>query len=141
MTQVNREYKGRLFAFIFGREENKAWTLSLYNAVNGSHYTDPSAIQITTIKEVLYLEMHNEVSFIIANELSLYEQQSSYNPNMHVRQCLYAAKLIEQYLEPIKRKLYWKSIVRIPAPKLVVFYNGTDDKDDEIILKLSDAFF
>ena len=46
MTLVNREYKDRLFAFIFGREENKAWTLSLYNAVNGSHYTDPSAIQI-----------------------------------------------------------------------------------------------
>lgn len=34
MTQVNPEYKDRLFAFIFGREENKAWTLSLYNAVN-----------------------------------------------------------------------------------------------------------
>lgn len=84
--------------------------------------------------------MHNDVSFIIANELSLYEQQSSYNPNMPVRQFLYAAKLIEQYLEPIKRKFYWKSIVKIPAPKLV-FYNGTDDKDDEIILKLCDAFF
>ena len=118
----------------------KTWTLSLYNAVNGSHYTDPSAIQISTIKEVLYLGMHNDVSFIIANELSLYEQQSSYNPNMPVRQFLYAAKLIEQYLEPIKRKFYWKSIVKIPAPKLV-FYNGTDDKDDEIILKLCDAFF
>ena len=45
---VSLEYKDRLFAFIFGREENKAWTLSLYNAVNGSHYTVPSAIQMTT---------------------------------------------------------------------------------------------
>lgn len=34
MTQVNPEYKERLFAFIFGREENKAQTLILYNAVN-----------------------------------------------------------------------------------------------------------
>lgn len=141
MPQITREYKDRLFAFIFGREENKAWTLSLYNAVNGSHYTDPSAIQITTIKEVLYLGMHNDVSFIIANELSLYEQQSSYNPNMPVRQFLYAAKLIERFLEPIKRKLYWKTVVKIPAPKLVVFYNGTDKYPDESILKLSDAYF
>lgn len=38
---VNKEYKDRLFNFIFGREENKAWTLSLYNAVNGSSYTNP----------------------------------------------------------------------------------------------------
>ena len=38
---VNKEYKDRLFNFIFGSEENKAWTLSLYNAVNGSSYTNP----------------------------------------------------------------------------------------------------
>lgn len=28
----------------------------------------------------------------------------------------------------------------LPLPKLVVFYNGEDEKDDEIILSLSDAF-
>ena len=137
---TTKEYKDRLFSFIFGREENKEWTLSLYNAVNGSHYTDSSQIKITTIKEVLYMGMHNDVSFILANELSLYEQQSTYNPNMPVRQFLYAAKLIEQYLEPIKRKLYWKSLQKIPAPKLIVFYNGTDEHPDETLLKLSDAY-
>ena len=140
MVTTTKEYKDRLFSFIFGREENKAWTLSLYNAVNGSHYTDSSEIQITTIKDVLYMGMHNDVSFIIANELSLYEQQSTYNPNMPLRQFLYAAKLIEQYLEPMKRKLYWKTLLKIPAPKFVVFYNGTDEHPDEVILKLSDAF-
>lgn len=31
---VNREHKDRLFNFIFGSEENREWTLSLYNAVN-----------------------------------------------------------------------------------------------------------
>ena len=137
---TTKEYKDRLFSFIFGREENKEWTLSLYNAVNESHYTDPSKIKITTIKEVLYMGMHNDVSFILANELSLYEQQSTFNPNMPVRQFLYAAKLIEQYLEPTKRKLYWKSLQKIPAPKLVVFYNGTEEHPDETILKLSDAY-
>ena len=35
MSQINREYKDRLFTFIFGREENREWTLSLYNAING----------------------------------------------------------------------------------------------------------
>ncbi len=79
---LQKEYKDRLFTFIFGSSENKVWTLSLYNAVNGSHYSNPDDIEITTIKEVLYLGMHNDVSFVIDNQLSLYEQQSSYNPNM-----------------------------------------------------------
>ena len=37
----NREYKDRVFKLIFGNEERKDLTLSLYNAVNGSNYTNP----------------------------------------------------------------------------------------------------
>ena len=40
MADANKKYKDRLFYYIFGKEENKAWTLSLYNAVNGSDHTD-----------------------------------------------------------------------------------------------------
>ena len=69
MAEDHPQYKDRLFSFIFGSEENKAWTLSLYNAINGSDYTDPDAIEITTIKEVLYLGMHNDVSFLITEEI------------------------------------------------------------------------
>ena len=54
MATDNVQYKDRLFNFLFGSEENKEWTLSLYNAVNRSHYTDPSMIKITTIREVMY---------------------------------------------------------------------------------------
>lgn len=28
---INKEHKDRLFSFLFGQEENKSWTLSLYN--------------------------------------------------------------------------------------------------------------
>ena len=51
LAAIQREYKDRFFNFIFGSEENKAWTLSLYNAVNGTDYTDPDEVQINTIKE------------------------------------------------------------------------------------------
>ena len=54
MADDNIQYKDRLFTFLFGSEENKGWTLSLYNAVNGSFYQDPNAIEITTIKEIKY---------------------------------------------------------------------------------------
>ena len=55
MSSINREYKDRLFNFTFGREENKEWTLSLYNAVNGSNYEDASCIEFNTLKDVLFM--------------------------------------------------------------------------------------
>ena len=44
MSNANKEYSDRLFHFLFGREERKGWTLSLYNAVRGSAYTDKDDI-------------------------------------------------------------------------------------------------
>ena len=35
---INREYKDRLFKYIFGNEKHKDLTLSLYNAINNTHY-------------------------------------------------------------------------------------------------------
>ena len=125
MAVDNTQYKDRLFNFLFGSEENKAWTLSLYNAVNGSSYTDPDAIEITTIKEIMYLGMHNDVSFLIAEEMALYEQQSTYNPNMPLRLLQYAGNLYEKYVKENKLNKYGRELLRLPVPKLVVFYNGT----------------
>ena len=142
MGTVNREYKDRLFNFIFGAEENKKWTLSLYNAINRSHYTDPSLIQITTIREVVYLSMHNDVSFLIKNILNLYEQQSAFNPNMPLRQLQYTGIMYEKYITSHEPKMnkFGTKLLRLPVPKLVVFYNGTTEQDDETILRLSDSF-
>ncbi|MBQ9564615.1 MAG: hypothetical protein IJU98_03405 [Synergistaceae bacterium] len=140
MAEDHPQYKDRLFNFIFGSEENKAWTLSLYNAINGSSYTDPEAIQITTIKGVLYLGMHNDVSFLISMVMSLYEQQSSFNPNMPLRLLQYAGNLYEKYVIENKLNKYGHTLLKLPVPKLVVFYNGEQEQADEVILRLSDSF-
>ena len=129
-----------MFNFLFGLEENKEWTLSLYNAVNGSHYTDSSMIKITTIREVMYLGMHNDVSFLISNEMNLYEQQSTYNPNMPVRLLQYAGNLYEKYFKENSLNKYGGRLLQLPVPKLVAFYNGKKEQPDEMILKLSDSF-
>ena len=140
MAEDNRQYKDRLFNFIFGAEENKAWTLSLYNAVNGSNYTDPGEIEITTIKEVMYLGMHNDVSFLISNEMTLYEQQSSFNTNLPLRLLQYSGNLYEKYVVKNKLNKYGSTLLKLPVPKLVVFYNGERDTEDEVELRLSDSF-
>ena len=140
MAEDHPQYKDRLFNFIFGSEENKAWTLSLYNAINGSNYTDPDAIEIATIKEIMYLGMRNDVAFFITEEMNLFEHQATYNPNMPLRLMQYAGNLYEKYITERKLNKYGKTLVKLPAPKLVVFYNGTDEQEDETILKLSDSF-
>ena len=129
-----------MFNFIFGREENKDWTLSLYNAVNGTSYSDTELISINTIREVLYLGMHNDVSFLIAGEINLYEQQSSYNPNMPLRLLQYLGNLFEKYITERELNKYGSTLISLPVPKLVVFYNGEKDQPDETVLRLSDAF-
>ena len=73
MPTGNNQFKDRLFSFIFSSEEHAEWTLSLYNAVNGTHYDDPAAIEFTTIQETLYLGMRNDVSFLISSLMNMYE--------------------------------------------------------------------
>ncbi len=137
---VNREYKDRLLNFIFGSEENRKWTLSLYNAINHSSYEDENEIVFNTIKEVLYLGMHNDTSFLISDMMSVYEAQSSYNPNMPLRQLQYLGHLYESYITTNKLNKYGSELLQLPVPKLVVLYNGLKETEDEVILKLTDSF-
>lgn len=139
MSMINKEHKDRLFCFLFGSESNKEWTLSLYNAVNGTDHRDADDILFTTMDDAIYMGMKNDVSFNLFHVMNIYEQQSTYNPNMGVRQLMYAGKLYDKYIHRNKLNIYGKRIVKLPIPKLVVFYNGTEGKEDRI-LKLSDAF-
>ena len=139
MLMINKEHKDRLFCFLFGSESNKEWTLSLYNAVNGTDHRDADDILFTTMDDAIYMGMKNDVSFNLFHVMNIYEQQSTYNPNMGVRQLMYAGKLYDKYIHRNKLNIYGKRIVKLPIPKLVVFYNGTEGKEDRI-LKLSDAF-
>ena len=138
---TNREYKDRLFKFIFGNPENKEWTLSLYNAINDTSYENSDDIQLTTIQDAVYMNMKNDVSFLINDIMNFYEQQSSYNPNMPMRFLIYAGMVYSKYIETSDNYFeYSSSQQKAPAPQCVCFYNGTANKDDRILLKLSDAF-
>ncbi|MBP5622159.1 MAG: hypothetical protein J6X44_09110 [Thermoguttaceae bacterium] len=137
---VNNEYRDRLFKFIFGNPNHKEWTLSLYNAVNGSNYTDENDIEINTIADAVYMRMKNDVSFLINDTLNLYEQQSTYNPNMPLRFLIYAGMLYDKYARQHDLHLYGPKLQPIPVPKCVCFYNGKVEKEDRTILKFTDGF-
>ena len=141
LAGANREYRDRLFKFIFGNPQHKEWTLSLYNAVNGTNYTDANAVELDTIENVVYMGMKNDVSFLIGDTLNFYEQQSTYNPNMPMRFLVYAGMIYSKYIETNQDYLqYSSSQQKAPTPKCVCFYNGTAEKEDRITLSLSDSF-
>ena len=142
MANINRFCKDRLFKALFGSEERKELTLELYNAINHTNYESPEEIRINTIEDVVYMGMKNDVSFLLMNNMNLYEQQSTDNPNMPVRFFLYAAHLYENYLQmnDLDARLYGTKKLKLPAPRLVMLYNGADRKERDSILKLSDLF-
>ena len=137
---IHNQHKDRVFKFIFGNPDNKAWTLALYNAINGSQHDNPDDIQFNTIEDAVYLGMKNDVSFIILNELHLWEHQSSYNPNMPMRFFIYAAKLYEKFIADSEYYPYSSILQMAPCPKCICFYNGSAEQPERKILKLSEAF-
>ena len=137
---INNEHKDRVFKFLFGNPDKKAWTLALYNAVNGTNYTNPDDIQFNTIEDAIYLGMKNDISLIIMNEINLWEHQSTFNPNLPMRIFLYAAKLYEKYIANSDYYPYSSTLQKIPRPKCFCFYNGTAEQPERQILKLSDSF-
>lgn len=135
--RIRRQYKDRLFQKVF---EDKKDLLELYNAVNGTSYTNTEELEITTLDDVIYLSMKNDLSFIISSTLNLYEHQSTYNPNIPVRGLIYFARLYEAYIKKKDYDIYGHKLVKLPTPQFIVFYNGREKQPDELILRLSDAF-
>ncbi|MBR4083166.1 MAG: hypothetical protein IKK33_02660 [Lachnospiraceae bacterium] len=112
--------------------------LSLYNAVNGTNYTDVENLKINTLQNAIYMNMKNDVSFLFNFQVNLYEQQSTVNPNMPLRDLIYVSKLLQNMVRDCD--LYGSTLVKIPAPRFVVFYNGTERQPERKLYRLSDSF-
>ena len=140
--EPKRTYKDTLFRTIFGGkdERSKRWLLSLYNALSGKNHTNIEDLEITTLEDVIYVSMKNDLSFLIHSQMCLYEHQSTVNPNMPLRGLLYFSQLYQQYIDKHKKNLYGSVLVKIPAPQFIVFYNGDKEQSDIVEYKLSDAF-
>ena len=132
---VNRNYKDTVFRMLFSDRKN---LLSLYNAISGAHYEDPEKLEIVTLENAIYMGMKNDLAFIIDTDLFLYEHQSTYNPNMPLRDLFYISSEYQKLVD--KKSLYSSVLQKIPAPQFIVFYNGTEKKKDNWVNHLSEAF-
>ena len=134
-NQVYRSYKDRLFRMVF-REKKEL--LGLYNAVNGTSYTDPEALTVVTLENAIYMNMKNDLAVVMDFYMDLYEHQSTYNPNIPLRNLHYVARELRSWSNG--RTIYGRQLVKIPTPRFFVFYNGRDMQPERQVLKLSDAF-
>lgn len=139
---VQRKVYDRLFIAVFGKdtERSKRWRLELYNALNNTNYTNPEALVLNTLDNVLYIKMHNDVSFLVDSQMTLFEHQRTTNPNMPLRGFFYFSQLYHKYLINEGEELISSTLIKIPNPNYVVFYNGDIIRDEDYELKLSDAF-
>ena len=133
--KMQRNYKDSIFRMLY---LDKKELLSLYNAVNGTHYTDVNGLEINTLQNAIYMNMKNDVSFLFNFQVNLYEHQSTENPNIPLRDLLYVSKLLQNIVKDCD--LYGTTLVKIPAPKFIVFYNGKQKQPERKVYKLSDAF-
>ena len=132
---VKRDYKSRMFTMIY---RDKKELLKLYNAIGQRNYEDPELLTINTLENAIYMSMQNDLSFVIDSRLSLYEHQSTYNPNLPLRFLLYLSDLYEKMI--VGKNLYGSKIIQIPAPKFIVFYNGKEERPEKEVIKLSNSY-
>lgn len=128
-------YKDSMFRMLY---LDKKELLSLYNAVNGTDYTDVESLEINTLQNAIYMKMKNDVSFLFNFQVNLYEHQSTVNPNMPLRDLFYVSDLLQNYVKDYN--LHARSLVKIPAPRFIVFYNGKEKLPERRVYRLSDAF-
>ena len=121
LHKINKKYKDRLFRLIF---QDKKDLLELYNAINNSDYTNPEDLTITTIEDVVYMGMKNDLSFLIDDVLNLYEHQSSYSPNLPLRGLFYFSSLYREQIESVKQRLYTNSPLIFRFHSILFFTMG-----------------
>ena len=133
----NREYKSDVFSMLM---EDKRYALEVYNALNGSDFSEPEQVEMVRLDKGVSLSVRNDAAFIIDMNISFYEHQSTYNPNIPLRGMIYYANTMERWIKEKGKDLFSRRMITIPTPHFVVFYNGLEKRPEYEEMKLSDAF-
>ena len=133
---VTVRFRDNVFCMLF-REKNNL--LELYNALNDTDYTNVDDLAVTTLSGGVYMKYKNDASFVFGQDLYMFEQQASKNLNMPLRFLHYVSDVYREMYP--NSELHRRTMLRIPVPHFVTFYNGRDGmKEEEMVLKLSDMF-
>ena len=137
---ANQQYKSSVFAdYLTEAGTNNSRLLEISQATGIVPEGTSPKIEVNTLKDVLYMDRINDVSFVVDGKLVvLIEHQSTVNQNMPLRMFLYLGRLYEKILDT--SSVYRKWLIPIPTPEFIVFYNGTEKQDAQWVQQLSDAY-
>ena len=133
---IPMRFKDNVFCMLFREKKN---LLKLYNALNDTDYTNVDDLAVTTLSGGVYMKYKNDASFVFGQDLYMFEQQASMNPNMPLRFLHYVSDVYREMYP--NSELHRRTMLKIPVPHFVTFYNGRDGmNEEEMVLKLSDMF-
>jgi predicted transposase YdaD len=133
---VNAKYKDSVFTFLFN---DPALLRELYCALENVTLPEDIPITINTLKNILYMNRVNDLSFEISGKIVvLIEHQSTINTNMAVRLLIHIAQIYDLIIQ--SKRIYGKKQILLPEPEFFVLYNGDAPYPDESVLRLSDSF-
>lgn len=98
----NREYKSDVFSMLM---QDKRRALELYNAMNDTDYDNPDEVEMVTLAGGISLSVRNDASFVVGDNLSIYEHQSTVCPNMALRSLIYFVAVIKERISGRRRQI------------------------------------
>ena len=117
-----RNYQDSVFRMLFTDKES---AIELFNALKGTDYGPDTEVQFTTLEDVLYQGVKNNLGFIIDNRfVILTEHQSTKSENMPLRQLQYITRTFETIVD--SKMLFKSGLVKIPTPEFFVIYTGKE---------------
>ena len=136
-TGIYRNHKdGVAYKLFSGKKES----LSLYNSIMRTDYTDPDELEVVTLNSAIYIGRKNDNAIILHFNMLLTEFQTTFNPNMPLRTLIYVSNEYEKYIAEHELNLYSEYIQKIPTPYFVTLYYGSKEQPEKQILRLSDAY-
>ena len=135
--KIYRNHKdGVAYKLFSGKKES----LSLYNSIMKTDYTNPDELEVVTLNSAIYIGRKNDNAIILHFNMLLTEFQVTFNPNMPLRTLIYVANEYEKYIAKNMLNLYSEYIQKIPTPHFVTLYYGSKEQPEKQILKLSEAY-
>ena len=111
-TGIYRNHKdGVAYKLFSGKKES----LSLYNSIMRTDYTDPDELEVVTLNSAIYIGRKNDNAIILHFNMLLTEFQTTFNPNMPLRTLIYVSNEYEKYIAEHESNLYSEYIQKIEA--------------------------
>jgi len=120
---IKRNNKDSFFRYLFSESKN---FVDLYRACSGRRLNENEINPFDLSSGTVRRPITNDVSFLTNDNqlLILAEHQSTPNPNMALRELIYYAELVRQWLTTNGLDLAARSKVEVPMPEFYVIYNG-----------------